>query len=315
MKKAVLVVWMTFLIAVFLLPQAAAAAEPAITKAEVAAGVSFRKGLDTSSAFIRYLKKGEVVTVLSVPSSYWYQVRDAQGQVGYVSSSTKYISVVSNAKTIATVNFRTKPSADGSKVRLFPKGEELLVLEKINDSWYKARDLSGVVGYVSSGKTYLATDFSITGLIVPPQERTESVINAAAAYMGTPYEYGSARLNTKTFDCSDLIQQAFWDATRIMLPGDSQAQGNFVKARGPVKANWKDLKRGDLLFFMSSKGTKAANYAGVNKSKEAITHVGIYLGNGQILHTYSVASGGVRIDTIGGNAWEYRFLFGGSPIN
>ena len=75
-----------------------------------------------------------------------------------------------------------------------------------------------------------------------------------------------------------------------------------------------ELKRGDLIFFMSYAGSKAANYTSINKSSEPITHVGIYLGNGQVLHTYSVTSGGVRVDNLLGTTWEYRFLYGGSVI-
>ena len=47
------------------------------------------------------------------------------------------------------------------------------------------------------------------------------------------------------------------------------------------------------------------------KTQERVTHVGIYLGNGKVLHTYSPESGGVRIDSFEGTAWEYRFLMGG----
>ncbi|MNE34540.1 hypothetical protein D3C80_1282670 [compost metagenome] len=60
---------------------------------------------------------------------------------------------------------------------------------------------------------------------------------------------------------------------------------------------------------MSYKGSSASAYAGVNKNTEKITHVALYLGNGQLLHTYSNKSGGVRIDTLS-NSWEHRFLFG-----
>ncbi|WP_255433964.1 NlpC/P60 family protein [Ammoniphilus sp. CFH 90114] len=45
-----------------------------------------------------------------------------------------------------------------------------------------------------------------------------------------------------------------------------------------------------------------------------MTHNGIYLGNGKILHTYSEQSGGVRMDSIEDNHWEYRLVFGGSLL-
>lgn len=40
---------------------------------------------------------------------------------------------------------------------------------------------------------------------------TQQVIEAGKKYMGTPYEFGSNRSNTRTFDCSDFVRQAFWE--------------------------------------------------------------------------------------------------------
>ena len=140
------------------------------------------------------------------------------------------------------------------------------------------------------------------------------VIAAGKKYLGTPYEYGSSRSNTKTFDCSDFVRQAFKEGAGIILPGDSRSQAAYVKKIGKTTTNWRNLKPGDLMFFMAYKGTSKSNYTGINKSAQRITHVGIYLGNGKILHTYSKESGGVRIDSIAGKHWEYRFVFGGSAI-
>ncbi|TYP79710.1 NlpC/P60 family protein [Paenibacillus methanolicus] len=142
----------------------------------------------------------------------------------------------------------------------------------------------------------------------------QSVINAGMKYMGTPYENGSSRSNTSTFDCSDFVRQAFLDATGVKLPADSRSQATYVKNRSGTTTKWSNLKPGDLMFFMSYKGTSKSAYAGINKSTQRITHVGIYLGNGKVLHTYSKESGGVTISSIAGKHWEYRFVFGGSAI-
>ncbi|MFC0214625.1 SH3 domain-containing protein [Paenibacillus chartarius] len=293
---------------------AAHAASEVTTKAKIVSGVSFRDQPNTSSSVMRYLKTGEIVTVLQIVNPYWYQVSDAQGVTGFVSTNEKYISVISNAEIIYGVNFRTGPSTDATRIRMLRAGEDVLVLEKVNDSWYKAVDSTGVVGYVSSSSKYIITDFSVTLVTLPLAERIESVIAETFKYTGVPYEFGSKRFDTATFDCSDLLQQARWDATREVIPSDSREQGEYVKSLGPVTTDWKQLKRGDLMFFMSYKGSRASDYASIDKSTETITHTGIYLGDGMVLHTYSPESGGVRTDLIEGKQWEYRFLFGGSSM-
>jgi peptidoglycan DL-endopeptidase CwlO len=140
----------------------------------------------------------------------------------------------------------------------------------------------------------------------------QSVIHAGKSYMGTPYEYGSSRSSTSTFDCSDFVRQAFLDGAGIKLPSDSRAQADYVKRIGKYTTDWKRLKPGDIMFFTSYRGTNPSNYSGYSSQK--ITHDGIYLGNGKVLHTYSKQAGGVTISSIEGKHWEYRFVFGGSAL-
>ncbi|MNO41099.1 Peptidoglycan DL-endopeptidase CwlO precursor [compost metagenome] len=132
-------------------------------------------------------------------------------------------------------------------------------------------------------------------------------------YLGTPYEFGSSRNDTRTFDCSDFIRQIFIDAVNLKLPADSRQQGEWVKSNSTVVTSTSGLKRGDLMFFMDYKGNSTSAYEGIDKSKARISHVAIYLGDGQILHTYSVASGGVKVDKLSAS-WMNRFLYGGSVI-
>ncbi|WP_025701276.1 C40 family peptidase, partial [Paenibacillus forsythiae] len=141
----------------------------------------------------------------------------------------------------------------------------------------------------------------------------EPVIARGMSYLGTPYEFGSSRSDVSTFDCSDFVRQIYLEAANIKLPADSRQQGNWIKTNSSAVTDISGLKRGDLMFFMSYKGSSAAAYAGIDKSAQTITHVALYLGDGQILHTYSVSSGGVRVDKLSAS-WTNRFLFGGSVI-
>lgn len=248
----------------------------------------------------------------------------------YAASS---VQAIQTAKVKYGVNFRTTASTSGNIIRMLKKGESVTIINKLNSSWYKVADKNGRTGYVSTNSKYLSltgqagagssgssNSGSSSGSISPSKgaqsgsAAVEKVIAAGMKYWGTPYEFGSNRKTTATFDCSDFVRQAFLDGVGAKLPGDSRKQGQHVKNKGHVKTSISSLKRGDLMFFMSYKGSKSSSYRGINKSSQRISHVGIYLGNNEILHTYSKESGGVRTSKISGTHWEYRFMYGGSAL-
>lgn len=239
------------------------------------------------------------------------------------SNSVMTASAIQTAIIESSVRLRSTPSTNGTIVKYLKKGEQVNVLEKTNKYWYQVRTASGNIGYISSNAQYISlvgnTGGTVTPAPTPPTStpgastQIERVISAGMKYLGTPYEYGSSRNNTSTFDCSDFIRQMFLDAANLKLPADSRQQGDWVKQNSTVVTSTAGLKRGDLMFFMSYKGNSASAYAGIDKSNAKITHVAMYLGDGQILHTYSVASGGVKVDKLSAS-WMNRFLFGGSVI-
>lgn len=235
-------------------------------------------------------------------------------------STTTLVNQVNAATTTSEVtwgvNLRTAPSTSSNILRTLPKGEKISVLETSGSAWFKVKDSRGKVGYISSSSKYTTTISNNTnnGTISNNSSAVEKMITAGMKYLGTPYEYSSSRSNTSTFDCSDFVRQAFIDGLGIKLPADSRSQGSYVKNKGNAVSSWTKLKRGDLMYFMSYKGSSTSAYSNANKSSATITHTGIYLGNGQILHTYSKESGGVTISKIAGTHWEKRFLYGGSAI-
>ncbi|PWV97337.1 cell wall-associated NlpC family hydrolase [Paenibacillus cellulosilyticus] len=248
------------------------------TNATIVKSVNFRTGASTSASSMGYLSANEKVTIISVPNSYWYQIVDSKGRTGYVSSQSQYITVTGSL-----------PSSGGSSTSTGSSSS------------------SGSTSSGSSSGSTTETDASRAALI-------EKVIATGMKYLGTPYEYGSDRNTTTTFDCSDLFRQMYLEGIGLKLPADSRGQGEYVKSKGNAVYDWHQLKRGDILVFMDYKGSKASDYAGIDKSTQRISHDAIYLGDGKILHTYSKESGGVKITSIEGTHWEYRFIYGGSVI-
>ena len=95
-----------------------------------------------------------------------------------------------------------------------------------------------------------------------------AVIDFALKQLGKPYQYGATGPNT--WDCSGLIQAAY-AAIGIPLPRTTYDQ---VNAGTPIPINDPSAFRpGDLLFIPGDDGTPTAP-----------GHVGLYLGNGLVLH-------------------------------
>ena len=85
-------------------------------------------------------------------------------------------------------------------------------------------------------------------------------IQAALGQLGVPYRYAQASPGV-AFDCSGLTYYA-WAQAGVSLPRNSRMQAAAIP-RVPIAA----AQPGDLLFYYSP-----------------ISHVGIYLGNGQLVH-------------------------------
>ncbi|MEK5025911.1 C40 family peptidase [Paenibacillus sp. FSL M7-1046] len=309
----------------------------------IQSSVRLRTSASTSGSVLRYLNEGEQVTIVEQTNSYWYKVRTSDGTVGYTSAGEQYIRVGSGSGNTssgqtgviqASVRLRELPSTSGKVLGYLNRGDQVAILEQTNSYWYKVKAADGTVGYTSAADQYISvgggtstpaptpvptpapnpTPAPAPDPTAPSQSAViERVIAAGMGYLGTPYEFGSSRSNTSTFDCSDFIRQIFIDAANLKLPADSRQQGAWVQQNSNTVTDISGLKRGDLMFFMDYKGNSASAYAGIDKSAARISHVAMYLGDGQMLQTYSVSSGGVRVDKLSAS-WVNRFLYGGSVI-
>lgn len=238
------------------------------------------------------------------------------------------------------VSLRTAPSLTAPRIRYVEAGTSLLWLSTPNRWWYRVQDDDKTIGFVSAqekyvtapGDTYaqpdgrLHTDTPPSSplLDVPPHSptasvRIERVIALGLSYIGTPYEWGSDRQTTTTFDCSDFIYTIFRDGANETLPKNSQTiatamQLRFQSEPQRITTAQEKLRRGDIVFFSRYRGNQATDYAQTTLVPQPITHVAVYLGNDQILHTYSLRAGGVRLDTLSGTHWAYRLQFGVSLL-
>ncbi|MFN4278697.1 C40 family peptidase [Thermosynechococcus sp.] len=114
----------------------------------------------------------------------------------------------------------------------------------------------------------------------------EDVIAFCLAAQQVPHEYLWGGTVAPNYDCSGLIQAGF-ASQGIWLPRDAYQQEAFATPLGgnSIEAILARLRRGDLVFFGA--GDRA-------------THVGLYLGEGQYIHSSGKAYGrnGIGIDTL-----------------
>ncbi len=253
----------------------------------------------------------------------------------HVAASSAIVQSASQTGVIqSSVNLRDKPSMSSRVLGLVKTGEKVKILEKSSAYFYKIKTAAGKTGYISTDGKYIRVGQASSGssssnsgssnsqnngsssASKPTQSASaaiEKVIRTGMKYLETPYEYGSDRNTTKTFDCSDFIRQIFKEGAGLTLPADSRQQGSWIKEnRSPVYSS-SQLKRGDLVFFMSYRGSSSSAYSGIDKSKQRITHVALYLGDGKLLHTYSQKAGGVVVTDFT-NSWKNRFMYGGSVL-
>ncbi len=149
-------------------------------------------------------------------------------------------------------------------------------------SWTKVMLPSGKTGYVPSKELKVHEGFRSIAMgegnaeSISP-EVTEAIIAEAEKLVGVPYLWGG--MSSKGVDCSGLVRICHI-MNGILLPRNASQQ---IKCGDRVGLD--ELQRGDLVYF----GTPATD-----EKPMRVTHVGIYLGDGRIIHS----SHRVRINSI-----------------
>jgi len=103
------------------------------------------------------------------------------------------------------------------------------------------------------------------GPILAPTEAARIAVETAYAQLGDRYSWGAA--GPDAFDCSGLTMYSY-AAGGVSLPHSSSAQSTMG-----IPVSRSELQPGDLVFMYSP-----------------ISHVAIYVGDGQIIHAYSPSS-------------------------
>ena len=131
-------------------------------------------------------------------------------------------------------------------------------------------------GGSSSGGSGSTSNSGYTGSSSGNTSVAQTIVNAAYSQLGVPYVYGGTTAGVG-FDCSGLVQYCH-AVSGISLPRTSQAQGGCGIAVS-------DPQPGDLVCYGS--------------------HIGIYIGNGQMIHAPHTGDV-VKIASVYGSPWYRR---------
>jgi len=256
---------------------------------------------NTNSRIVDTAPKNDCVVIIAKAGD-WYKV-NYNLQEGYMHKD--YLSVLNRENAElgygkvngTSVNMRSGPSTAYRAVTVASKGDKCYIIG-INQGWYKViygsnicyirsdyldlteipyenKDSSNSPKFFRLGKSTgiapssAALNGSNTSNNPSNSDSAASVtgqqiLSKAQQYLGTPYIYGGA--SPAGFDCSGFVYYVLKSLgfSPYRTPADQYKHGTYV-AKG-------DLQVGDIVFF-------ANTYA------SGISHVGIYAGNGQFIHS------------------------------
>lgn len=274
-----------------MLAATALAADQAISvAATTGSSLRVRSDASTDASILSTLDKGVAVAVLDDSISGWYKINYG-GTVGYVSAD--YVSI--DQDNIFTsygsvngdgVNVRSSASTDGSVLATVDKGT-IVTVNGFENGWYDVTCEYGTEGYIRSDFLDLTANDSSSS--------SSDIVAAAKQYLGTRYVYGGS--SPSGFDCSGFTMYIY-GKFGYSLPHSATSQ--WQSGLGTKIWGINALQAGDLVFFCDPSRSNG----------KACSHAGIYIGNGQFIHSSSSSSGGVIISDLTSGYYNNYFVGG-----
>ena len=222
--------------------------------AETTTAVNLRTGAGTGNAIIATVGEGTALIVEADTGSGWYKV-NYDGESGYMSAD--YLSFSETMDLTAQgrvdgsdVRMRAAAGTDSEIVRVTTYGESVEILG-VDGEWYKV-SAGGKTGYIRGD--YVSFTEPDPSQAPAAGSIGEQIVAFAEQFLGTPYVWAGS--SPSGFDCSGFVSYVF---------------KNFGYTVNRTAASM--YTNGVAVFFASS--------------SESIGHVGIYIGDGEFIHSSS----------------------------
>ena len=294
MQKAIRILNLVLVAFVFLIALAICAQatelKTGVGIVNVSSGLRLREKPDSNAEIISTASYGDTAVVIR-ESNGWYLV-DYNLDIGYMSAEYLDFKTAENVElgdgeiNSASVNVRSKPSSDSESLVQLSEGDRARIIG-INNGWYKIV-YGSTTGYVRS---------DLMNLTEPPRSNSSGfasnqtianeLIEYAQDYLGTSYVWGGTSPSTG-FDCSGYTKYVYSNFGYSLNRTAAQQLGNGTSI------SKSELQVGDLVFFGNTYSSSAA-----------ATHVGIYVGDNQFIHS---ASGGVKITSLSDDYYAPRYV-------
>lgn len=182
--------------------------------------------------------------------------------------------------TADVLNVRSQPGMSAEIIGQYTQGSEIDVAS-VNGDWclinyygqnaYVHKDYVSYINYASDAAS---------------SQKGKQIVEIAKKYIGTPYVYGG--MSPSGFDCSGFVKYVYSQyGVNLNRVAEDQAKNGYWVSRD-------NLQPGDIICFSSRPG---GSYIG---------HVGIYVGNGQFIHSPQTGYT-VTIQSLDGSYYGARY--------
>lgn len=176
--------------------------------------------------------------------------------------------------------------------KLILKKDEPVMVKNFLGGRFILQDQKGNEFLISASKIRLMSETELSQVAnrsksFSMEGNVGKLIQFAKTLLGKPYRYASSGPNS--FDCSGFTSYCFRQTLGVKLSRSSRDQAFAGK-----EVSKDQLKPGDLLFF--------------NTTGNRISHVGIYIGNGNMIHASSGSNMKVMISPVFSGWYKSRYV-------